>query len=86
MALLVILHTQCCRPSMKVVVLAETWTAKHAPKLQQDLVVHSKKVAEVEAWLAAAADLHGPPCAIISGKIFYSCSRSACFMLLLLTC
>ncbi|KAK9844949.1 hypothetical protein WJX74_008996 [Apatococcus lobatus] len=46
---------------------AETWTDKHAPQLQQDLVVHNKKIAEVHGWMAAAADQHGPPCAVICG-------------------
>ena len=46
---------------------ADTWVDRHAPQSEKDLIVHKKKVAEVQGWLEAAAAAQGPACAVITG-------------------
>ena len=49
---------------------------KHAPKHEADLIVHKKKVAEVHAWMDAAANAGGPACAIVTGAALWSLQYS----------
>lgn len=38
-------------PSAPPTTTAELWVSKHAPRTESDLVVHKKKVQEVQQWL-----------------------------------